>query len=99
MLLHRWLAVVVMAMFIPAQLLDLIIVDLREDYLFLQTKAVVAAAVETSAEMPRKSRTRGRAMLNSLSRNSPMRFAAEKYDADLHALAGQSLRRTSLRRW
>ena len=56
-----------------ARLVDLAEIDLGEDQLVAQTDRVIAAPVEAFGETPRKSRTRGSAMLMKRSRNSYIR--------------------------
>ena len=52
----------------PANGIYLIIVNFREDELFFNPKSIVPTT-KAFDEIPRKSRTRGRETLNSLSRN------------------------------
>ena len=59
--------------FHPPQLINPVILNLGEDQLLAQAQRVVAVAVERLGRHPLKSRTRGRAILNSRSINSYIR--------------------------
>ena len=66
-------AVVAIVMFMPADRVDLVVLDFRKNDLLLDAQVEVAAAVEGSPDTPRKSRTRGSAIDTSRSRNSYIR--------------------------
>jgi hypothetical protein len=64
-------------------LLDHVVVDLREDHLLLDAERVVATTVERLRARPRKSRIRGHATVTNRSRNSHMRAPRSVTDAPI----------------